>query len=320
MILVEDILEDVAEALGVSADAPQHAFIFRRLNRAVELLASKGDWDPLLDVVDVCVQGSSVALPSFVHTPLAVSVDDVPLIGRDRFFEFHPNGPGRIDAGSFGLRWNTTGAFPCQYEIGETPGRLVAISESEDDEASIRVYGFDKNGLKLTTTVNGVTSDGIDVPIYPGYLAASEDLPEVEIITRVRKPVTVGRVRLYVDRGTAETSEVIARYEYNETAPQFVRIDLGLEASTSARVFFRHRTAKIVATTSEIRLHNPMAVINAVKAIRYYLADDPEQGQNYEQVATRMLQEQEMVQQPPNVMPISVPAGMGVFDPSDSMD
>lgn len=318
MILVEDILEEVAEALGVSTASS--ALIYRRINRAVEMLSAKGDWDPLLDTIDVCVQGTCLALPPFVSTVLGLSVDNIPYVGRDRHFEFHTNGPGRVTPGQTGADWRELGRFPCQYEIGETPGRLIAVSDDPSDTGSLLVYGLGSNGLQLSTIPgSGATTDGISIPINSGYAAADVSLPEVLQITRVRKPITKGRVRLYVDRGAADTSELLGRYEFNDQNPSFLRLSLGTEAE-SARVFFRHKTAKVDSSQSAIRLHNTMALINAVKAVRYYLADDPEQGQAYEAIATRMLQEQEIVLQPPTSMPMTMSKACGVFDPSDRLD
>lgn len=318
MIVVGDILEEVAEALGNTKAST--SVIFRRLNRAVELLSSKGDWDPLLDCIDVCVHGATVSLPSFVSTVLAVSTEGVPLIGRDRFFEFHQNGPGYETPGESGRKWRELGYFPTMYEIGETARRLVALSDASADVGKvIRVFGLDGNGLRLTTTADGVTTDGIDIPIATSYQAASESLPKVLVIERVVKPVTVGRVRLFSDLGSADDNELLARFEHEETSPKFLRIELGVTVDT-ARIWFRHATAKIVNEQSVIRLHNVMALLNAVKAVRYYLQDDPEQGQAYESVATRMLQEQETVRQPPNHSPMSMSKSAGVFDPADQLD
>lgn len=308
MIVVEDILDEVAEVLGLGGTDPRaKQVIYRRLNRAVEMLSAKGDWDPLLDTIDVCAQGSCVALPPFVYTVLGVSTEGVPYIGRDRFFEFHLNGPGYVEPGQSGRDWREQGYFATQYEIGTIPGRLIAVSDDPDDAgATLRVFGLDSSGLRLSTPAeSSFTSDGIEIPINAGYSAASLTLPEVLLIDRVRKPVTKGRVRLYVDRGSGEDSELLGRYEFDETNPRFLRITLGREAD-SVRVFFRHKTAKITGDQDVIRLHNTMALLNAVKSIRYYLGDDPEQGAAYEAVATRMLQEQESVRQPPNASPITV--------------
>lgn len=319
MIIVEDIIDDVSEALGNSGDS--RPLIFRRLNLAVEMLSAKGDWDPLLDVVDVHIPegSSSFALPAFVHTVLGVSTDGVPVVGRDRFFEFHQNGPGRFEPGTGYRDWREQGLFSTQYPVS-APGRLIAQAEHPNDVngySSFTVHGFDVQGLRLTELdENGNVRNGIRIPIVQGYVPANLSLPEVSRITSIRKPITQGRVRLYVDRGSDTASELLGTYEFQDQSPEFLRIDLGKPA-LAVRVFFRHKSAKVVDDSGVIRLHNVMALLNAVKAVRYYLQDDPEQGAAYEAVATRMLQEQEAVRQPPNHTPIQV---AGVVGSSDTLD
>ena len=93
-MLVIDVYDDAKEALGFA----QQEKIFRRLTDAIEILANKGSWEPLLAYVIIpTTDGIYVTLPDSVEAPIRVNLDGNPTIARGRMYEFTMNGPGDLD-------------------------------------------------------------------------------------------------------------------------------------------------------------------------------------------------------------------------------
>ena len=90
-MLVSDIYDDAKEVLGFANQDK----IFRRITDAIEVLANKGSWEPLLAYVIIPVTDSVyVSLPDSVEVPLRVALDNNPTFSRGRMYEFTMNGPG----------------------------------------------------------------------------------------------------------------------------------------------------------------------------------------------------------------------------------
>jgi len=93
-MLVSDIYEDAKEALGFASQDK----IFRRLTDAIETLANKGSWEPLLAYVVIPITDRFlVQLPDQVEVPLKVNLEGNPSFSRGRMYEFTMNGPGDSD-------------------------------------------------------------------------------------------------------------------------------------------------------------------------------------------------------------------------------
>lgn len=99
-MLVSDIFEDAKEVLGFCSQTK----IFARITDAIEALANKGQWEPLLAYVivpttsdavyDINTGGTIVYLPENVEVPLRVTLEGKPAFSRDKLYEFTLNGPG----------------------------------------------------------------------------------------------------------------------------------------------------------------------------------------------------------------------------------
>ena len=133
-MLVSDIYDDSKEALGFI----QQEKIFRRLTDAIEVLANKGSWEPLLAYVIIPVSNNTlVYLPDSVEVPIRVALDSNPAFSRGRMYEFTMNGPGpfseRVD-----WSWEDLGEYNLKEAdnlgnvIGEnrSPKRLIRLSKS----------------------------------------------------------------------------------------------------------------------------------------------------------------------------------------------
>src|SRR5438128_2452721 len=91
ILRVRDLLDDAKDILGTC----DQATVFARLTDAIEVLANKGQWDPLLAYLSTNVTDNVlVTLPEQVEVPLRINIDGHPAFARDRLFEFTLNGPG----------------------------------------------------------------------------------------------------------------------------------------------------------------------------------------------------------------------------------
>lgn len=161
-MIVRDILEEAKEVLGFS-DLPK---IFKRIDRAIEVLGDIGNWYPLIGYVDILTLSDkqTVTLPRYIETPINVNICGKPAYFRSRWHEFHLNG-----AGSFGQvpwTWDDVGEWPVAMDIVD-PSVLIAVAEQKTDlGAVLRIIGFDERGNFIRTQLpDGTWEDGFRVPI-----------------------------------------------------------------------------------------------------------------------------------------------------------
>lgn len=123
-----EIYEDAKAVLGYNNQDK----ILSRISDAVETLANKGLWEPLLAYLNIRVQnGYYVILPNSVETPLRVNIDDNPSFARTRMYEFTMNGPAtnsrRVDWTWEDLGDNAT-VNPDDGSVTRATGRTIRLS------------------------------------------------------------------------------------------------------------------------------------------------------------------------------------------------
>jgi hypothetical protein len=314
MIQVSDIYQDAKNIIGTCDDAT----LFRRISEAVEVLANKGDFDPLLGTVDIISDQRTVAMPREVENVMAVNINGRSTIGRDRWFNFHVNGPGDLGR-------------PCQWQWQDGadsplfrnlvgPSRLAAIcTEEEDEESRLRAYGYDVDGKWIRTKEDGVWRDGWLVPVVFGFSIPDEESPLFARITRISRAQTVATVKLFAFEADATEGIAIGQYEFDETNPIYRRIELP-RVATTVRVAFRRRVFKVTSQESVIPLHSTAAILEALRAFRAYSNDSIALAQAHEATAARLITEEQTTRTPPTTMPVQIsPIGM-VVDNWDNMD
>jgi hypothetical protein len=177
-MFVSEILDDVIEILG-RCDREK---ALKRLTDAVRALQDEGDWNANIGVLDIRTfnDGSTVTLPREVETPLAVTIDGIPVFGRDEYFRFHLNGDGLTDERTVPWVWDDIGVVPTTMDI-KIPGPIIARCDLRSDENLIaRIIGFDEFGNNLTEQNEaGEWVDGIFVPFV-----FATGLPTARPITR----------------------------------------------------------------------------------------------------------------------------------------
>lgn len=289
MIIVDEIWDDAKEIFGHCNEKK----LFRLITDAVELLANKGEIDPLVGFVDICVDGQCITLPREVETVLAVNIGGRPSLGHDELFSFHLNGPGDFSS-SCNWDWFNTGAF-CTYRDLKCPSRLVAFLDNIEDEGKkVRVFGFDDQNRPLRTKVGDSWEDGFLVPTIYGYALPASDDPVVSRITGIVKDVTVANVRLSSFDNSTSTGTLLGVFEPDETKPRYRRIRIS-NASDWVRLCYRKRTAEIRSLNDRILLHSRPALKLAMKALKKYSEEDLGSALQFEAQATRLLTERESV-------------------------
>jgi hypothetical protein len=182
-MFVSEILDDVIEILG-RCDREK---ALKRLTDAVKALQDEGDWNANIGVLDIRTfdDGGTVTLPRDVETPLAITIDGIPVFGRDEFSRFHLNGDGLTDERTVPWVWDDVGVVPSVMDI-KTPGPIIARCDLKSDEGLLaRIIGTDEFGNTLRQqNEDGEWVDGIFIPfaLVPG-------VPTQKPLTRIQKRI-----------------------------------------------------------------------------------------------------------------------------------
>ena len=313
-MLVSDIWDDAKVIFGHCREEK----LFRQITDSIELLAGKGEVDPLRGFVDLCVDGNCVTLPREVETVLSVNICGRPAISRDRLFEFHLNGPGSRDTECRHI-WTDGGNFPTYRDL-KCPVKLIAFLDSaEDSGKTLKVFGYDEQNRPLRTRVGDVWEDGLRVPMIFGYSLPSSGDPTVSRITGIVKDVTVANVRLSSFDSSSTSGTLIGVFEPDETQPQYRRIKIS-PCGPWVRVGYRKRTYEIRSVNDRILLHSRPALVLAMRAYKFYSDGDLANGNAYEANATRLLTERESSLTGPARNPIQVDDRNSISDKFDYLD
>lgn len=300
MLTVDEVYDEISEIWGHCNERK----LLRWLTDAVQLLAGKGEVEPLVGFVDLCVDGGCVTLPREVETVLAVNIGGHPALGRDEVFSFHLNGPGDFCT-PCDYTWTNVGAFPTYRDL-QCPAKLIAFLDSPEDQGKeLRVFGFDSENRPLRTRVGETWQDGYLVPTIFGYALPDSTAPWISRITSVRKAVTVANIRLSSFDNSSSSGTLLGVFEHDETEPRYRRIKLHRTASW-VRMMYRKRSLELRTRYDRIFLHSRPALLLACRAVKAYSQADIAGGVQYEAQATRLLTEKESVLQAPVANPVQV--------------
>jgi hypothetical protein len=164
-VVVSDIFDEVKEYVG-ECDQTK---IFQNITSAVEVLAKKNNYDILTGVVDICTtceNGDTVTLPREIDVPICCNVNGSPMFFRNKWFEFHLNGPGTDRQVPWA--WDDQGYVVTSMDI-ILPSTLIAVTDVKTDltNATIRIQGFDENGKFIKTQEpDGTWLDGFTLPLH----------------------------------------------------------------------------------------------------------------------------------------------------------
>lgn len=314
MIIVGEIYNAIQSVLG-TCDA---AVTYDKINEAIEELANLGNWDPLVISLDICTQGCCITLPDDIEVPLAVNVGGRPSDFRNKWFQYHLNGPGtECCSGSCSFAWMDEGNFPT-FRDPIKPSTISAYPEIDEAIGSnLRVYGYDENDKWIMTSdSNGVMQDGFDVPIIFGIGSGMTTSQKVKRITRIMKPVTNGFIKIVaVDPGSSTGGTLLGLIRPNITEPSFRRISVSgagtqfltgtaKTCSTWVRMKARLKTFKVSTLEDPIPLHSVTALKMMCMAIKKYEADLLQEYASYFTAAREALMREQKTRSGPNQIKI----------------
>lgn len=314
MLIVSDIFDQIKKVIGTCTDAQ----VYSRINESIEELANLGNWDPMVMFMDICTQGCEITLPDDVEVPLAINVGGSPANFRNKWFEFHLNGPGsECCAGTCTYSWMDKGSFPT-FRDPIQPSQIAAYPELDEGSGkSIRVYGYDQNDKWIMEADEfGVLQDGFLVPVLFGIGSGIPSSQKVKRITRVSKPVTNGFVRLVaIDPGECSGETLLGLFRPNFTEPSFRRIKIsggGVQIITSStcscttwvRMRVRRKVFKVSQPSDMIPLHSVTALKMMAKAIVKYEDDLLDEYVKYFNAARECLQREQKSISGPNQIKI----------------
>lgn len=300
MLTLGDILPDAQRILG-GCDT---AYVKRRINSAIELLANKGDFDPYLASVDLVAVGRILALPSEVETVLAVNIMGRPTQGLSERFTFHLNGPGDMDRTTvLGWRWKDEQESPV-FTDAPMLGKLYVRYDGVACPVSVEGVGADGVLTEVTPTVVPAAQLATWTPTGPTALLR---------IARVRHlgvaaPNAVMTLCVTDPDAPADRSldRVLAVYRPQDwPEPKFKRIILDRPAEW-VRVLFRRRTRPLSLDTDLIPLFSPEAVLAMIRSLKCYDEMQFEAATAYEATALRWLSDEQRTRRAPLMLPPQV--------------
>ena len=315
MFLVSEIFEDAQTILGFNRQDK----VFLWITDAIELLAQKGEIDPLVGFVDICIDGGCITLPREIETVLACNIGGRPALGHDQLFSFHLNGPGDF-ATSCGYTWDDSGLHPVYRDL-KCPSKIVAfLDNAEDAGSTLRVFGYDDQQRPLRTKVGTEWQDGYLVPTIFGYAVPEVGAPTVSRITGIVKSVTAGSIRLSSFDNSTSTGTLLGVFEADETVPRYRRLRIHNTGCGWVRLCYRKRTARVRSVNDRILLHSRPALVLALHALKFYRDSDLANGNAYEANATRLLTEREATLTGVGGSPLQVDDRNSVSDKYDYLD
>lgn len=288
-IIVADIYDEAAKIFGNVG----RQNIFDSMTDAIELLNNKGNWDGLTGYVDIVTDNNFyVTLPRYIESVIALTVNGEPKQMRNKWFEFHLNGPGVY--GQNCEMWDDAGETLTTKSIAAVSQFIAQPDLVGDDGNFITIYGYDENLKWIRTQVGGAWQDGFQVTLDHTGATPAANAQKCSMISRIIKDTTTGFVKLSAYDPVALTTTQMGYYYPDETEPRYQRIKLPYRAAW-VRMRYRKRSLKITSLTDPIHLKSKLSIIAAMRAVAEMMADQPDfkKAQGFESVAVRLLLEEQ---------------------------
>lgn len=275
-MIVSDIKQDARETLGNCSDD----LLYRRLTEAVDLLANSGStlWDGTIGQMTICVDdlNGCITLPRDVLTPIQLNSDGNPTFPRDQWFQYHLNGTGTTDfqySGAFDFKGSE---YPTFREIAESVKLEFRSEVVTDDGQEIRISYYDENDRVTGETL---TLNFTNPPLTQG---------KVKQVRWIHKPITSQSVQLWT---TGSSPIMIGWYYPDEQDPQYSRIKVN--ASKSIELIYRRKNTVVRSDYDYIPLRNKLAVIQALRSIRYRYEENIAKAIDAESDAVKLLEQEQ---------------------------
>lgn len=303
-IIVADIYDDVAKMCGPIGQRK----VFDRITEGLELLSNKGQWEGLEGYVDLSVDNERFAtLPRYVDIPIAINIGNGPSKMRNRYFEFHLNGPGSNcpPCGS----WEDHGDVVTITDLTEAQGLIYKPDSSSDNSKTITVYGYDANDRNITVQLTGNSS-------YNFTNISSDKIKRIERITR---EATAGFAQLISYGSDGTTATQLGYYYPDETEPTYRRIRIPC-STCWIRMRYKKRSLKVSSLSDPIHLKSRLAILSAIGSIEALRAAKPDVqlSEALEAKALKYLSESENARNPGGKLFFQFDTRVGMSSPEHS--
>lgn len=305
-IIVADIYDDVAKIVGKIGEPN----IFSVITEAVGTLDNKSIWDGSEGIVDIKTdQFYYLTLPRYVEVPIQINICGEPQEPRNKWFEFHLNGPGSNMPLCRG--WADVGETVTFRDVNY-PQQLTAVPDlTSDVNTAIRVFGYYQG--KRIMTLNGGTGkmeDGFPVTCnMSGIPLATAQF--VDRIERITKAESNGFINLIGYDAGRNVSVPIGYYWPDETEPTYRRIKLS-QSCAWIRMRYRRRSRKVTSLTDPLHMKSKTAIIMMVQALEAFKKPETlEAGKSFEAKALELANEAQMARNPNQTWSFQVPTTYG---------
>jgi len=269
-IIVADLYDDAVNIFGNVG----RQNIFDRMTETIEILNNKGNWDGLTGYVDIMTDNFHlVTLPRDVETPIAINVNGRPKQMRNKWFEFHLNGPGSMSQSCD--MWDDVDEVYMLRPLSVISQFYAQPDLAGDDGKTITIYGYDENLKWIRTQVGGVWQDGFVVTLDHLGTPPDTNAQKCSRVVRITRDATVGFVRLMSYDATTQISITQGYYYPDETEPRYRRIRVPY-AGAWVRMRYRKRTLKITSLTDQIMLKSKISVVLMMKSLAAILDPQPD--------------------------------------------
>jgi hypothetical protein len=268
-LIMADIYDDVVTIFGPT-QMPRN-IVFDKVTDAVEMLANDGQWDGVTGYVDLLTDNHYyITLPRYVENVISMNINKQPKAFRNKWFEFHLNGPGTQmpscdyyeDAGEFATIRPLYGVVQliCSSNLVSDVGKVIIVE------------GLDETGTIIRSQYQGKWMNGIRIKVGAPAHTTIDSPQKFSRIDRILKQPSNGFIQLWgyekdVNRGTP-----LGMYYPDETEPNYRRIKLD-QRSAWVRMRYRKRLLKITSLSDPLHLKNRLSIVTALRAMKALESD-----------------------------------------------
>lgn len=321
-VIAADVYDDFAKIFGPVGREK----LFDYMTEAVDLLNAKCPaWKGAEGYVDLFVgRGGRIVLPRYVDKPIKINLGRRPLQFRNRWFEFHLNGPGSDCHGHSFHHWDDRGESVTVNDPAK-PFRLVAINDLQvDDGLTVTVTGYDSRGRRIRTPNPDIEDednpyiDGVRLVANKANVFPMGNCPVFSRIDRIIRDQTQGYQQLLAFDKNNDII-LVGYFMPDETEPNYSVIELPKnfevvaagqtgqpnEFPQWARMRYRKRLLKVTSLTDQLHLRSRSAIVAMARAIK-------SGDLNAQNAAAEILKDEEAASNPPETFSFE-------FDPHTDM-
>lgn len=246
-----------------------------QIGDAVDVLCNKGNFNGQLGYVNIAIPANGVArLPRDVDVPLKVQINGIPALGRDKFYEFAMNGPGK-DEPRLGWQWEDR-MWSCLKSDPAYPVQLRVNSLGADAGKTMTIYGRDTtDGTEISQTI---TFDGTGTQLVTVF----------SDITHIHKDETIAAVTLVNEFD----GSIFSSIENWDTEPRYRLIKFS-KTSGVASIMFRRNKFKVRSIYDFIPIRSKVGLLLMLQALKAYRNEDVKLGDDLEKQAVNKTNEEQ---------------------------